>query len=82
MNNGRIIHGFSMKMGCDSSVSVSNSLIDMYGKCKCVEDAVDIFEMMRGKDIFPWNSIVPVHEECGDHDGTIKLLDRMLGVGI
>ena len=82
MNNGRIIHGFAMKMGCDSGVVVSNSLIDMYGKCKCIEDAVEIFEMMRGKDIFSWKSIVSVHEGCGDHDGTLRLLDRMLGAGI
>lgn len=82
LNNGRIIHGFAMKMGYDSGVAVSNSLIDMYGKCKCIEDALEIFEMMREKDIFSWNSIVSVHEQCGDHDGTLRLLDRMLGAGI
>ena len=54
----------------------------MYGKCKCIEDALKIFEMMRGNDIFSWNSIVYVHEECGDHDGTLRILDRMVGVGI
>ena len=46
LDNGRIINGFSMKMGYDSGIAVSNSLIDMYGKCKCVEDALEIFEMM------------------------------------
>ena len=71
-----------MKMGYDSGVAVSNSLIDMYGKCKCIEDALEIFEMMREKDIFSWNSIASVHEQCGDHDGTLRLLDRMLGAGI
>ena len=63
LNNGKIIHGFSMKMGCDSGVVVSNSLIDMYGKCKCIEDALEIFEMMKGNDIFSRNSIVSVYEE-------------------
>ena len=82
LNNGKIIHGFAMKMGCDSGVFLSNSLIDMYGKCKCIEDALEIFEMMRGKDIFSWNSIVSVHEEYGDHDGTLRLLDRMVGARI
>ena len=49
LNNGKIIHGFAMKMGCDSRVFLSNSLIDMYGKCKCIEDALEIFEMMKGR---------------------------------
>ncbi|WJZ90838.1 hypothetical protein VitviT2T_009955 [Vitis vinifera] len=68
--------------GVIPGVVVSNSLIDMYGKCKCIEDALKIFEMMRGNDIFSWNSIVYVHEECGDHDGALRILDRMVGVGI
>ena len=38
--------------------------------------------MMRENDILSWNSIVSVHEQCGDHDGTLRLLDRMLGTGI
>ena len=38
--------------------------------------------MMRENDIFSWNSIVSVHEQCGDHDGTLRLLNRMLGTGI
>ncbi|WJZ92540.1 hypothetical protein VitviT2T_011528 [Vitis vinifera] len=63
-------------------IDVSNSLIDMYGKCKCIENALEIFEMLRGRDIFSWNSVVSIHEECGDHDGTLRLLDRMLGTRI
>ena len=82
LNNCRIIHRFAMKIWCDSSIDVSNSLIKMYGKCKCIEDALEIFEMMQGKDIFSCNSVVSIHEECGDHDGTLRLLDRMLGAKI
>ena len=82
LDNGRIIHGFAMKMGYDSGIAVSNSLIDMYGKCKCVEDALEIFEMISEKDIFSWNSIISVHEQCGDYDGTLRLFDRMLGAWI
>ncbi|RVW96507.1 Pentatricopeptide repeat-containing protein [Vitis vinifera] len=77
-----IVNGFAMKIWCDSSIDVSNSLIKMYGKCKCIEDALEIFEMMQGKDIFSCNSVVSIHEECGDHDGTLRLLDRMLGAKI
>ena len=82
LNNGRIIHGFAMKIWYDSGIDVSNSLIDMYGKCKCIENALEIFEMLRGRDIFSWNSVVSIHEECGDHDGTLRLLDRMVGARI
>lgn len=81
-NNGRAVHGFVVKMGYDSGVAVLNVLIDFYGKCKCTGDAFEIFEMMDEKDIFSWNSIISVHEQCGDHDGTLRLFDRMLGAGV
>ncbi|KAM1032905.1 hypothetical protein TB2_035967 [Malus domestica] len=81
-DNGRAVHGFATKMGYDSGVEVLNALIDMYGKCKCVGDALKIFEMMVEKDIYSWNSIIAVHEHCGDHDGTLRLFDRMLRAGV
>lgn len=81
-DNGRAVHGFAMKMGYDSGIEVLNALIDMYGKCKCVGDALEIFEMMIEKDIYSWNSIMAVHEQCGDLDGTLRLFDRMLSAGV
>ncbi|XP_027347598.1 pentatricopeptide repeat-containing protein At3g14730 [Abrus precatorius] len=78
-DNGRAVHGFATKLGYDSSVVVSNALIDMYGKCKCVTDALNLFEAMNEKDIFSWNSIISAPERCGDHYGTLRLFDRMLG---
>lgn len=78
-DNGRAVHGLIIKLGYDSGVAVSNALIDMYGKCKCIVDALNIFEAMDEKDIFSWNSILTVHEHCGYHFGTLRLFDRMLG---
>ncbi|XP_057948745.1 pentatricopeptide repeat-containing protein At3g14730-like isoform X2 [Malania oleifera] len=82
LKNGRAVHGFIMKMGYDSGVAVSNALVDMYGKCKCVADAQKIFEIMLEKDIFSWNSIISVYEQSGDHDGTLRIFDQMLDAGI
>lgn len=76
--NGKAIHGFVTKMGYFSGVAVCNALIDMYGKCKCSLDALDIFEGMAVKDIYSWNSIIGVHQQSGDHEGTLKLFDQML----
>ncbi|XP_023517268.1 pentatricopeptide repeat-containing protein At3g14730-like isoform X1 [Cucurbita pepo subsp. pepo] len=81
LDNGRTVHGIVMKMGYDSGVAVSNALVDMYGKCKHIGDALMVFETMNEKDIFSWNSIISVHEQCGDHDGALRLFDKMLGSG-
>ncbi|OIT00124.1 PREDICTED: pentatricopeptide repeat-containing protein At3g14730 [Nicotiana attenuata] len=80
--NGKVIHGFVIKKGFDLGVAISNALIDMYGKCRCVTEALEVFEMMAEKDIFSWNSVICVHEQCGDHDGTLKLFRRMLSAAV
>ncbi|GAB4850208.1 hypothetical protein Ancab_029502 [Ancistrocladus abbreviatus] len=82
LNNGMTIHGFLIKKGYDSIVAVSNSLIDLYGKCNLVRIATEIFEMVEEKDIFSWNSLISVHEQSGDHHGTMKLFGKMLASGI
>ncbi|XP_022152247.1 pentatricopeptide repeat-containing protein At3g14730-like [Momordica charantia] len=82
LNNGRTVHAIVTKMGYNLGVAVLNALIDMYGKCKHIRDALMIFKMIDEKDIFSWNSIISVHEQYGDHDGTLRLFDKMLGSGI
>ncbi|XWS16545.1 hypothetical protein CRYUN_Cryun34aG0097600 [Craigia yunnanensis] len=79
VENGKSVHEVVVKMGYGSSIVVSNALIDMYGKCKCVGEALKIFKMMEVRDIFSWNSIMFVHEQCGDHDETLRLFGMMLG---
>ncbi|XP_068638908.1 pentatricopeptide repeat-containing protein At3g14730-like isoform X2 [Aristolochia californica] len=80
--NGQKVHGFIEKAGYRSDVVVSNALIDMYGKCNMIDDSRKIFETMDARDIFSWNSIISVHEQSGDHDGTLRLFDRMRCAGI
>ncbi|CAA7024967.1 unnamed protein product [Microthlaspi erraticum] len=83
LDNGRSIHGLAVKTGSDSDIVVSNALIDMYGKSKCLEEAISIFEAMdeRERDLFTWNSVLCVHDYCGDHDGALALFQKMLRSG-
>lgn len=78
--NGRMVHVFAIKMGY-LEVNVSNALIDMYGKCKQLEYALMVFESIIEKDIYSWNTIITVHEHCGDHKGTLRFLKMMLYSG-
>lgn len=78
LDNGLVIHGFVIKKGYESFLAVSNALIDMYGKCKCIDSAVQIFGLMVERDIFSWNTLLSVHEPSGDHHRTIDIFRRML----
>ncbi|MQL69448.1 hypothetical protein Taro_001748, partial [Colocasia esculenta] len=82
INGGRMIHGFAKKSGYEYDIAVSNSLIDMYGKCQSVEAANQIFEAMSHRDILSWNSIISISDQSGDHRRTLKLFDSMKDSGI
>lgn len=82
LENGRLVHGYVLKMGYDGGIAVSNALIDMYGKCRCMTDAMEIFRMMDKRDIFSWNSVMFALEQWGNHGRTINTFASMLGCGM
>ncbi|CAA0830475.1 Putative pentatricopeptide repeat-containing protein [Striga hermonthica] len=56
---GKEVHGYVTRTGInDSSVSVGNSLINMYAKCHSIEDARSVFISMLDKDSVTWSSII------------------------
>ncbi|XP_024996625.1 putative pentatricopeptide repeat-containing protein At5g47460 [Cynara cardunculus var. scolymus] len=55
---GKAVHSRIVRFGVECSTFVSNCLIDMYGKCDHIEDAIKIFDEMWFKDTFSWNSVI------------------------
>ena len=55
---GKSIHNKIVKFGVQCSIFVANCLIDMYGKCGDVEDAILVFNKMKDKDTISWNSVI------------------------
>ncbi|XP_076930261.1 pentatricopeptide repeat-containing protein At3g57430, chloroplastic-like [Bidens hawaiensis] len=59
LNLGHQIHGAVIKHGYDqSSVTVSNTLINFYGKCGSLDDALKVFDKMPQRDQVSWNTLI------------------------
>ncbi|XP_074280053.1 pentatricopeptide repeat-containing protein At3g14730 [Silene latifolia] len=82
IDNGYTMHGFVIKKGYESVLEISNALIDMYGKCKLLDDAILVFNSMAVKDIFSWNTLLGVHQQSGDYHGTMELFHKMSDAGV
>ncbi|XP_041004648.1 pentatricopeptide repeat-containing protein At2g13600 [Juglans microcarpa x Juglans regia] len=54
----RRIHARIIKTQFSSEIFIQNRLIDSYGKCRCLEDARNLFDRMLDKNTFSWNSII------------------------
>ncbi len=46
LEKGRCVHQQIIQSGLDSDVFVGNSLIDMYAKCRSMEDSWRVFNKM------------------------------------
>lgn len=74
---GMQIHKRVITSGFESSSQVCNSLIDMYSKCRDVEDAKRVFDEMVGSDLLSWNLMISGYVYNGLLKLAVGLLDRM-----
>ncbi|OMP01787.1 hypothetical protein CCACVL1_02996 [Corchorus capsularis] len=55
---GMFVHKLSDQLKLGSNVSVTNSLISMYSKCKRVDIAADMFGKLGSKTLVSWNAMI------------------------
>lgn len=65
---GRQLHGFVIQSGFEADVSVSNGLIDFYGKCREVRLAEMVFGGMEKRNAVSWCSMVAACEQNGEEE--------------
>ncbi|KAK4480836.1 hypothetical protein RD792_011687 [Penstemon davidsonii] len=74
---GRLIHAVVFKYGFHSLVIVGSILVDMYAKCKAIEDARKVFDEMSKRDLVSWTVMIGACTECGNAHEALDLFDRM-----
>ncbi|KAI3744860.1 hypothetical protein L1987_57956 [Smallanthus sonchifolius] len=77
LERGKQIHDEAVRKGFVSDRFVQAALVDMYGKCGCLEMAVRVFEEIPFKNLVSWNSMIAGYSIKGDSKSCIHLLSRM-----
>ncbi|XP_009401519.2 pentatricopeptide repeat-containing protein At2g33680 [Musa acuminata AAA Group] len=62
---GQQVHCLAIKNGILSFVSVENSLVTMYAKCECMDDARLMFESSAGKNSITWSAMITGYAQNG-----------------
>lgn len=76
---GKQIHGQALKLGYGpSSVSVANTLVNMYGKCGDVGDVHQVFDRITDRDQVSWNSMIAAMCRYEEWDLAIELFRSMI----
>ncbi|WOL09595.1 pentatricopeptide repeat-containing protein [Canna indica] len=77
LNHGKELHCFAIRGGLSSIITVSNSLIDMYCKCGCLELGKKVYTQMTNRDIVTYNTIITALGMHGHGDQATVYFDDM-----
>lgn len=82
LQQGMKVHGRVIKNCLYKDVFVGTCLIDMYGKCGRLDDAMSLFYEVPRSSSVPWNAMVSCHGIHGHGDKALELFKRMLVEGV
>ncbi|KAH7654318.1 TPR-like protein [Dioscorea alata] len=76
------IHGHVIRNGSDYQVSVHNSLIEMYCKCRSPEIASRIFDSLGNRSAVSWSSMIKGYINNGYSSKALLLFNEMKKNGV
>jgi pentatricopeptide repeat protein len=75
---GRMIHSLHLEHRPSLSMVTGNALVSMYAKCGDVESAMEIFNKMKERDVWTWNSIIGGLALHGQAVQSVQFFNKML----
>ncbi|KAL0911765.1 hypothetical protein M5K25_019926 [Dendrobium thyrsiflorum] len=83
LSQGKLVHGYVLRRGLDSVVSVVNALIAFYMKCGSLDFGRRVFDTMTiPRNVVSWNSMISGYGVHGFGKEAILVFEEMISVGI
>eukprot|EP00250_Pteridium_aquilinum_P017302 c23559_g1_i1 orf=795-3455(-) len=82
LEQGEQIHSQAIALGLESHLFVSNSLIDMYGRCGSLEEAKCVFDGMKYRDAVTWSALMFGYAQQGRGHAAVQLFEGIKDGGI
>eukprot|EP01018_Ginkgo_biloba_P028267 Gb_24755 [translate_table: standard] len=77
LQEGKEIHYHIVRTGVDSNIFVGTALIDMYVKCKSIENARQVFDKMPVRDVVLWTAMIVGYVQNGLANEALTLFWQM-----
>ncbi|XP_027341723.1 pentatricopeptide repeat-containing protein At1g11290, chloroplastic-like [Abrus precatorius] len=81
LKRGREIHGQMIINGFESNLFAMTAVMNLYAKCRQIEDAYKMFERMPKKDLVSWNTLVAGYAQNGFARRAVQLVLQMQEAG-
>ncbi|KAJ7298442.1 hypothetical protein O6H91_Y582200 [Diphasiastrum complanatum] len=82
LEQGKQLHSDIIKRGFQSDVIVGSTLVDMYAKCGCTEDARELFNSMSERDVVSWTAMIAGYAQNGLGKEALALYEQMKQEGV
>eukprot|EP01018_Ginkgo_biloba_P032070 Gb_08223 [translate_table: standard] len=77
LKQGKEIHEEIIRSGIQSNVFVENALVDMYAKCRSLDNARHMFDKMPKRDVISWNTMIAGYVQNGYMKEAFELFQKM-----
>ncbi|XP_019055721.1 PREDICTED: pentatricopeptide repeat-containing protein At4g14170-like [Nelumbo nucifera] len=75
-------HGYVVKSGMDSQVTICNALVDVYGKCGISSASKRVFDGMIGRNVVSWNAIISTFTHNKLHKDALYMFRLMVAADV
>ncbi|MCD7448607.1 hypothetical protein HAX54_044861 [Datura stramonium] len=82
LDQGKWIHTYIRKNGLKVNIILGTTLVDMYMKCGCVENALEVFNEMEEKGISSWNALILGLAMNGQVERSLDMFQEMKECGV
>ncbi|XP_057838193.2 pentatricopeptide repeat-containing protein At5g59600 [Cryptomeria japonica] len=82
LQQGKEVHSYAIKAGYDLDVAVGTVLVNMYVKCRNIEDACYLFEQIPERNLVSWNVMIAGFAQNGKPEDAQRLFCQMQLEGI
>ncbi|XP_022141235.1 pentatricopeptide repeat-containing protein At5g52850, chloroplastic [Momordica charantia] len=79
---GACVHGYAIKGGFESKPVLGCTLIDMYAKCDCTEEACEVFRNMDNADTVTWTATISSLVQAQKWNEALQLYITMIESGV
>ncbi|KAL4024896.1 hypothetical protein IC575_013269 [Cucumis melo] len=74
---GRSVQALAVKACVEQNIFVASALVDMYGKCGSIDNAVQAFNAMPERNLVSWNALLGGYAHQGHANKAVALLEEM-----
>ncbi|KAH7856436.1 hypothetical protein Vadar_001426 [Vaccinium darrowii] len=82
VKQGKVVHGYAIRSSLGIVVSVVNSLLDMYCKCRYLDLGAKVFDQMSEKNVVTCNTVISAHGIQGQAQQAFSFFDMMKAADI